>query len=30
VEQSRFSATACRALYRCETCREPFEYFKEF
>jgi ring-1,2-phenylacetyl-CoA epoxidase subunit PaaD len=25
---SEFGATACKALYRCETCREPFEYFK--
>jgi ring-1,2-phenylacetyl-CoA epoxidase subunit PaaD len=28
-EQSRFGSTACRALYRCENCREPFEYLKE-
>lgn len=27
--QSAFSATACKALYRCEACREPFEYVKE-
>jgi len=25
---SEFGATACKALYRCLTCREPFEYFK--
>lgn len=25
---SPFGATACKALYRCRTCREPFEYFK--
>jgi ring-1,2-phenylacetyl-CoA epoxidase subunit PaaD len=25
---SQFGATACKALYRCCTCREPFEYFK--
>jgi ring-1,2-phenylacetyl-CoA epoxidase subunit PaaD len=25
---SEFGATACKALYRCEACREPFEYFK--
>lgn len=25
---SEFGATACKALYRCQTCREPFEYFK--
>jgi len=24
-----FGSTACKALYRCETCREPFEYVKE-
>lgn len=23
-----FAGTACRALYRCEACREPFEYVK--
>lgn len=28
-ELSRFSATACKALYRCDGCREPFEHFKE-
>jgi ring-1,2-phenylacetyl-CoA epoxidase subunit PaaD len=28
-EQSRFGATACRALYRCDDCAEPFEYLKE-
>jgi ring-1,2-phenylacetyl-CoA epoxidase subunit PaaD len=25
---SRFGSTACKALYRCESCQEPFEYFK--
>jgi ring-1,2-phenylacetyl-CoA epoxidase subunit PaaD len=25
---SRFGATACKALYQCEACKEPFEYFK--
>lgn len=25
---SQFGATACKALYRCRACREPFEYFK--
>jgi len=25
---SQFSSTACKALYRCKDCREPFEYFK--
>ncbi|MGH9392873.1 MAG: 1,2-phenylacetyl-CoA epoxidase subunit PaaD [Terriglobales bacterium] len=23
-----FSSTACKALYRCGDCREPFDYFK--
>ncbi|OEU96119.1 iron-sulfur cluster assembly protein [Streptomyces oceani] len=26
---SRFSSTACKALRRCDTCREPFDHFKE-
>ncbi len=25
---SEFGATACKALWRCRACREPFEYFK--
>ncbi|KMN83050.1 phenylacetate-CoA oxygenase [Chromobacterium sp. LK11] len=25
---SQFGSTACKALYRCEACLEPFEYFK--
>lgn len=25
---SRFGATACKALYKCNDCKEPFEYFK--
>lgn len=25
---SQFGSTACKALYRCLTCKEPFEYFK--
>ena len=25
---SAFGSTACKALYRCLVCREPFEYFK--
>lgn len=28
-ETSRFSATSCRALWRCRACHEPFEYVKE-
>lgn len=23
-----FGSTACKALYRCESCAEPFDYFK--
>ncbi|MFR9798375.1 1,2-phenylacetyl-CoA epoxidase subunit PaaD [Streptomyces sp. MS06] len=26
---SRFSSTACKALRRCRSCREPFDHFKE-
>ena len=29
VELSAFGATACRALWRCTACGEPFERFKE-
>lgn len=25
---SEFGSTACKALYRCKSCREPFDYFK--
>jgi ring-1,2-phenylacetyl-CoA epoxidase subunit PaaD len=25
---AEFGSTACKALYRCESCREPFDYFK--
>ena len=25
---SEFGSTACKSLYRCEDCREPFDYFK--
>jgi ring-1,2-phenylacetyl-CoA epoxidase subunit PaaD len=25
---SAFGSTACKALYRCMSCREPFEHFK--
>jgi len=29
VEQtSRFGSTPCKALYRCNACREPFDHFK--
>jgi ring-1,2-phenylacetyl-CoA epoxidase subunit PaaD len=25
---SEFGSTACKALWRCKSCREPFDYFK--
>lgn len=25
---SEFGSTACKALYQCQDCREPFDYFK--
>ncbi len=25
---SRFGATACKSLFKCNDCKEPFEYFK--
>jgi ring-1,2-phenylacetyl-CoA epoxidase subunit PaaD len=25
---SEFGSTSCKALWRCEDCREPFDYFK--
>jgi ring-1,2-phenylacetyl-CoA epoxidase subunit PaaD len=25
---SEFGSTACKALWRCRSCREPFDYFK--
>ena len=25
---SEFGSTACKAMYRCDTCTEPFDYFK--
>jgi ring-1,2-phenylacetyl-CoA epoxidase subunit PaaD len=27
-EISRFGSTACKALYQCNECKEPFDYFK--
>lgn len=30
VLRSQFGATACKSLYTCHTCKEPFEYFKHF
>ncbi len=29
TQTARFSGTACKALYRCCGCDEPFEYVKE-
>lgn len=28
VEVSRFGSTPCKAQWRCESCLEPFDYFK--
>jgi ring-1,2-phenylacetyl-CoA epoxidase subunit PaaD len=28
TETSHFGSTACKALYRCLDCLEPFDYFK--
>lgn len=25
---SQFGSTSCKALYQCQDCREPFDYFK--
>jgi ring-1,2-phenylacetyl-CoA epoxidase subunit PaaD len=25
---AEFGSTSCKALWRCKTCREPFDYFK--
>lgn len=25
---SQFGSTACKALYKCDDCKEPFDYFK--
>jgi ring-1,2-phenylacetyl-CoA epoxidase subunit PaaD len=30
VPISAFGSTACKALYRCRACREPFDYFKPY
>lgn len=30
VESSRFGSTACKALYKCLDCKEPFDYFKPY
>jgi ring-1,2-phenylacetyl-CoA epoxidase subunit PaaD len=28
-ESSHFGSTSCKALYVCQRCQEPFDYFKE-
>lgn len=28
-EASRFGSTSCKALYICQRCMEPFDYFKQ-
>jgi len=28
VLKSQFGSTACKSLYQCENCLEPFDYFK--
>ncbi len=30
TEISHFGSTACKALYRCLSCMEPFDYFKPY
>jgi ring-1,2-phenylacetyl-CoA epoxidase subunit PaaD len=25
---SQFGSTACKALFKCDDCLEPFDYFK--
>lgn len=30
TETSHFGSTACKALYKCLDCLEPFDYFKPF
>jgi len=27
-ELSRFGSTSCKSLWRCNSCREPFDHFK--
>ena len=29
-ETSRFGSTACKALWQCRSCAEPFDHFKAF
>ncbi len=28
VQLAEFGSTSCKALWRCEDCREPFDYFR--
>ena len=28
-EISRFASTSCKSLWRCRSCREPFDHFKD-
>ena len=28
MKVSEFGSTPCKALYRCDACLEPFDYFK--
>jgi ring-1,2-phenylacetyl-CoA epoxidase subunit PaaD len=30
TETSHFASTACKALYKCLNCLEPFDYFKPY
>jgi ring-1,2-phenylacetyl-CoA epoxidase subunit PaaD len=30
IETSHFASTACKALYKCLDCLEPFDYFKPY
>jgi ring-1,2-phenylacetyl-CoA epoxidase subunit PaaD len=30
TETSHFASTACKALYKCLDCMEPFDYFKPY
>lgn len=30
LESSHFGSTACKALYKCLNCQEPFDYFKPY
>ena len=29
AELTRFSSTSCRSMWRCRSCREPFDHFKD-